>query len=352
MPQSLDDPLRSRLPGFGLKSTDRGGGGDCWWHCNAAEAGISMQDLRIGVAQLMRENEHIYGLHGNFEAYGGYQRYCDLVATPGVYVEGNAEIPATADYITRHILILGAREDLDVYIFAGSIGNGTPVQLDNETPIILAHWRSSQHYTGTAPLDVMPWSAPKGSKRARIKELNDLNFAEAAASASALASLILRSRALAEEARTASTLDAALLAQSGSVQPAIHHMAMITTEPSSATAICASSSSFRTTLQAPAQAPTQALAPTTAPAPAPPWEQSPPTPSAAATTAGAAKEEEAAAAAASCVEATRRATRARTCGCFRRTFCRRCGRLTSETSSMRGFGGRACSSCPRPASSG
>ena len=130
-----------------------------------------MKDLRSGVAQLMRENEHIYGPLGNFEAYGGYRRYCDLVATPGVYVEGNAEMAATADFISRHILILGAREDLDVYIFAGSIGNGVPVQLDNETPIIVAHLGSSEHYTGTAPIDLMPWSAPKGSKRARIKTL-------------------------------------------------------------------------------------------------------------------------------------------------------------------------------------
>ena len=52
---------------------------------------------------------------GNFEAYGGYQRYCDLVGTCGVY-EGV-------------ILILGA-EDRDVFVFARSIGNGAPVQLD------------------------------------------------------------------------------------------------------------------------------------------------------------------------------------------------------------------------------
>ncbi len=114
MPKSFDDLLGNRLPCFGLKSVDRGGGGDCWWLCNAAEAGISMKDLRSGVAQLMRENEHIYGPLGNFEAYGGYQRYCDLVGTCGVYVEGNAEINATADYISRHILILGADQDRNV----------------------------------------------------------------------------------------------------------------------------------------------------------------------------------------------------------------------------------------------
>lgn len=166
-----------------------------------------MKDLRNGVAQLMRENEHVYGKSGNFDAYGGYQRYCDLVSTCGVYVEGNAEIPATADYISRHILILGADEHRDVFVFAGSIGNGAPVQLDNESPIIVAHYRTSQHYTGTAPCDAIPWSAPRGSKRARIKELHDFNIAEAAASANALASLISRSRAIADEARSASTFN-------------------------------------------------------------------------------------------------------------------------------------------------
>ena len=78
MPLSFDDLLRNRLPHVGLKSINRGGG-DCWWHCIAAEAGISLKDLRSGVAQHMHENEHVYGQLGNFDAYGGYQNYCDLV---------------------------------------------------------------------------------------------------------------------------------------------------------------------------------------------------------------------------------------------------------------------------------
>ena len=105
-----------------------------------------MEQLRRDVAQLMRENEDVYGGLGNFDEFGGYQNYCDLVGTCGVYVEGNAELAATADYISRHILILGADEHRDVYLFAGAIGLGAPVHLaDDEAPIIVAHWRDMQH---------------------------------------------------------------------------------------------------------------------------------------------------------------------------------------------------------------
>ena len=60
MPLSFDDLLRNRLPHVGLNSINRGGGGDCWWHCIAAEAGISLKDLRSVVAQHMHVNEHVY----------------------------------------------------------------------------------------------------------------------------------------------------------------------------------------------------------------------------------------------------------------------------------------------------
>ena len=98
----------------------------------------------------MRDNEEIYGGLGDFERYGGYQRYCDLVGTCGFYVQGNAEIAATSDFISRHLLILGADADHDVYVFAGAIGLGAPAHIGvDENPIIISHWHTSQHYTAT-----------------------------------------------------------------------------------------------------------------------------------------------------------------------------------------------------------
>ena len=52
-----------------------------------------------------------------------------MVGTCGIYVEGNAEIAANADFISRHILILGADINHDVYIFAGAIGLRAPAHL-------------------------------------------------------------------------------------------------------------------------------------------------------------------------------------------------------------------------------
>jgi hypothetical protein len=95
MPPSYDELLGIRLPFLGLQSINLGGGGNCWWNSIAAEVGMPMMDLRIGAAEYMRENESKYSMFGNFEAFGGYQNYCDLVGTSGVYVEGNAELAAT-----------------------------------------------------------------------------------------------------------------------------------------------------------------------------------------------------------------------------------------------------------------
>ena len=197
---SFDAMLRVRLSVLALESVERGGGGDCWWVSIGAETGESGEVLRRGVSQFMRENENVYGKFGNYETFGGYQRYCDMVATPGVYVEGNAEVAATADYIGRHILILGADSARDVYIFAGSIGLGAPIDLGDEQPI-LAHWLDLQHYTGTRPHVYEPWCAPKGAKRARIEAIRASNIAEFAVAASALATVILRARDIAVDAR-------------------------------------------------------------------------------------------------------------------------------------------------------
>jgi hypothetical protein len=98
MLSSYDDRLRSRIPSLGLDSCELGGGGDCFFHSIVPSVGMPVPELRRGVAQHMRDNEDIHGGFGDFARYGGYQRYCDRVGTCGIYVEGNAEIAATADY--------------------------------------------------------------------------------------------------------------------------------------------------------------------------------------------------------------------------------------------------------------
>ena len=179
-----------------------GGGGDCFFHCLAPLVGMAVPELRRCVAQHMRDNELIYGDLGDFEIYGGYHRYCDMVGTCGIYVEGNAEIAAAADFISRHLLILGADSDHDVYIFAGAIGLGEPVNLGvDESPIIIAHCRTTLHYTRTRIMIQRPWCAPKTAKRARIEELRLQNEIEANVKECARAAVITHARSLAEQAR-------------------------------------------------------------------------------------------------------------------------------------------------------
>ena len=97
---------------------------------------------------------------------GDIKLTCDLVATCRIYVEGNAEIAANADFISRHILIYEADINSDVYIFAGAIGLGAPAHLGvDESPIILAHCHQTQDYTRTHILH-HPWNASKGAKPA------------------------------------------------------------------------------------------------------------------------------------------------------------------------------------------
>ena len=137
--------IKNRLSSLCLESWDMGGGGDCFFHCLVPLVIMTFPVPRRCVAQHMRGNEHTYGGLGDFELYGGYQSYCDLVATCGVYVEGNAEIAVAADFISRHILILGADSNHHVYIFAGAIGLGAPAHLGvDESPVIIAH-SATQH---------------------------------------------------------------------------------------------------------------------------------------------------------------------------------------------------------------
>ena len=80
---SDDHLLKSRLSSLGLDVWELGGGGDCFFSSIAPSVGMSVPEFRRGVAQHMRDNEAIYGGLGNFEIYGGYQRYCDFVGTCG-----------------------------------------------------------------------------------------------------------------------------------------------------------------------------------------------------------------------------------------------------------------------------
>jgi hypothetical protein len=58
-----------------------------FFHCLAPLVGMTVPELRRCLAYVVRDNEQIYGGLGDFELYGGYQAYCDLVATCGIYVE-------------------------------------------------------------------------------------------------------------------------------------------------------------------------------------------------------------------------------------------------------------------------
>ena len=133
----MHPPIKSRLSSLGLGPWDLGGGD---FYCLAPLVGMTVPELRYSVAQHMRNNELMYGHLGDFELYGGFQCYCDLVGTCGIYEEGDDEITATAYFISRHLLTMGDDPDHDVYIFAGAIGLGAPAHLDvDEIPIHAHH---------------------------------------------------------------------------------------------------------------------------------------------------------------------------------------------------------------------
>ena len=69
---------------------------------------------------LVRDSELLYGYLCDFELFGLFQRYCDMVGY-GIKVEGYAEITATADFISRYFLILVYDPDHDNNIFAGVV---------------------------------------------------------------------------------------------------------------------------------------------------------------------------------------------------------------------------------------
>ena len=82
----MHPPIINRLSSLGLEPWDLGGGGDCFFHCLAPLVGMTVPELRYSVAKHMRDNEVIYGDLGDFELYGGFQHYCNLVSTYGIYV--------------------------------------------------------------------------------------------------------------------------------------------------------------------------------------------------------------------------------------------------------------------------
>lgn len=73
-----------------------------------------MTNLRSGVEQLMR--------------MGGI-RITAILSAPLVSMLTATPIAATADFVSRHLLTLGADQDRDIYVYAGSIGLEVPVQL-------------------------------------------------------------------------------------------------------------------------------------------------------------------------------------------------------------------------------
>lgn len=121
--------------------------------------------------------------------------------TCGVYVEGNAEIAAAADFISRHILILGADSNHDVYIFAAQ-GLLAWVCLRISCRRKSRHHCSLPHNTALYSYSHNhPWCPPNKAKRARIEELRRQNENEAHLMRCARAEVIMRAKSLTVRAR-------------------------------------------------------------------------------------------------------------------------------------------------------
>ena len=184
-----DIRLNARLSSWGLSRSERGGGGNCFWMCLGIELGIPYVDLRRQVAQHMRDHSEIYGLLGDFESYGGFLKYCDLVATPGFFAQGNSEMAAAADFAGKHIVVLGHDAEHDVVFFAGGLALGASVDLGGlEHAIYIAHWAEAAHYTGI--IADIAWK--KYSKRRSLQR----DAAEAETGFMALSAIVARARGM------------------------------------------------------------------------------------------------------------------------------------------------------------
>ena len=85
--------VSARLFEFGRTSLDNAADGNCFWYVLSGQTGISVSNLRQGTARRMRGNPALYDGFGNFDRYGGYEAYCDLVEAGSIFlVQGNAEV--------------------------------------------------------------------------------------------------------------------------------------------------------------------------------------------------------------------------------------------------------------------
>ena len=155
--------MNKRLNQYGLKTEELGGGGNCFFNSIAPQIGMSPVDLRHGVANHMRQYESEYNKYGNFIQVGGFKSYCDRVKKTGVYVEGNAEIAATADFLGRDIYIFAGNKENDVFIRAGNLGALTTGDAKGKT-IMIAHFLNGEHYTGVRRIQD-DWKASKGPNK-------------------------------------------------------------------------------------------------------------------------------------------------------------------------------------------
>ena len=131
--------MNDRLQNYGLETEERGGGGDCFFKSIAHRTGMSHSKVRQGTANQLRKVASAYDKLGNFKEIGGYKAFCDKVGTPGVFVDGNAEIAAAADFIGKDIFIIGRDEGTDVFIRKGNLGAPTTGDAKGKA-IILAYF--------------------------------------------------------------------------------------------------------------------------------------------------------------------------------------------------------------------
>ena len=163
--------MNDRLQIYGLETAEVGGGGDCFFKSIAHRTGISHSKVRQGSANQLRKVASAYDKLGNFKEIGGYKAFCDKVGTPGVFVDGNAEIAAAADFIGKNIFIFGRDEGNDVFIRAGNLGAPTTGDAKGKT-IMIAHFCNGEHYTAVRSIQ-NEWQAPNGSNKDFIHRLNE-----------------------------------------------------------------------------------------------------------------------------------------------------------------------------------
>ncbi len=89
-----DQLLKARIQYLGFDAWELGGGGDLFFTLFHLQLGFQIQICVIVLLSIC-ETTKKFMEHLDFERYGGYQCYCDLVGTCGFYVQADAEIVAT-----------------------------------------------------------------------------------------------------------------------------------------------------------------------------------------------------------------------------------------------------------------